>query len=103
MKIDWLVPWEAIEDKKNGYASELHKELSPQHKLYKNEVTAIAKRVDCDDVLFKLEDETFAVVHLTWSGKRDQDSNFPWTVLYTSLEEFVNNAMAPDANEYKLD
>jgi hypothetical protein len=29
----------------------------------------------CDDVIFRVDDEAFAVVHLTWSGREERE---PW-------------------------
>ena len=45
-------------------------EFNLHHPLHGVKCRAIARRTDCDDVLFKLEghDSRLAVVHLTWSA-----------------------------------
>ena len=46
--------------------AELHLELSEGHPLFGVRVSAVARCGHCDDTLFQLPSETFAVVHLTW-------------------------------------
>jgi hypothetical protein len=99
-KIEWIEPWEPIESDASDLVLELSKEVSPEHILYNQEVIALAHRIDCDDVLFQMSDGTFAVVHLTWSGKQDHHPNFPWTEKYASIDEFINKVLIPDAEEY---
>jgi hypothetical protein len=57
---------------------------------------AVGRRKDNDDVLFHLPDgpALLAVVHLT--GHRERKPEFPWTVLYHSVVEFVERCMQPD-------
>lgn len=88
-EMEWIDPWSAIEDGGISLVVELKRELSPQHVLFGRDAVAIARRSDCDDVLFKMEDGSFAVVHLTWSGKQDQYPNFPWTTIHKTMEDFV--------------
>jgi hypothetical protein len=45
----------------------------------------------------QVEDGSFAVVHLTWSGKQDQNVNFPWAIIYSDIDEFIEKAPIPDA------
>ncbi len=98
--IEWIEPWERIESSGSDLVTELQKELPPEHSLYGLKVSAIAHRIDCDDVLFQVEDGSFAVVHLTWSGKQDQNVKFPWTTKYSDFDEFIEKALIPDAKEY---
>lgn len=85
--------WESIENSKEYFKRELIKEVSENHILYGVEVKEIARREDCDDVLFLLLDGSnrYAVVHLTWSGKREDSKNYPKTRLYDNLEEVIIN------------
>ena len=83
--------WEGIENGKEYFKSELVKEINKEHILYGIEVKEIARREDCDDVLFLLLDGSnrYAVVHLTWSGKSEDSKNYPRTRLYNNIEELI--------------
>ena len=53
--LPWRVPWELAGD--NGEAAkELRRECPPGHPLYDVSVALVARRCDCDDVLFRLCD-----------------------------------------------
>jgi len=68
----WEIPVnsEALENQFSG-------ELDTSHYLYKfrNCVKAIAKRSDCDDVLFEIREMGYVLVHLTWS--KQNSSKYP--------------------------
>jgi hypothetical protein len=105
--ISWITPWEPVRPKmRHGAESNLDKEVGPGHQLYKLRAVAIAHRTDNDDVLFFLPDgsKPLAVVHLTWSltahDSRYYTPDFPWTVLYSSREEWVETCMKRDHEEY---
>jgi hypothetical protein len=95
-------PWVDLRDDGAALVAELKKELRDDCDLYGLEFKAIAHRCDCDDVLFRIEgrSEKFAVVHLTWSGKTDQNKGFPWTVLYVDAEDWRTKCMIPDQEDY---
>ena len=91
-QVEWPNLWEATTNQ--GLERQLRREISEQHVLYRVKVIPIARRVDNDDVLFAVLDEAkppLALVHLTWSGKKETDpgfdSAFPWTNFFNSLEE----------------
>ena len=93
------LPWIAIEGDSLGLVSELRREVTLGHVLFgKDNIQAIAKRDDCDDVLFALEN-ALAVVHLTWSGQED-DPRWPYTTLFGSWNEFLSERMRKDVVEY---
>ena len=100
-KIDWIIPWESVLGRVDNFNAGLQLEISVQHQMYSRHATAIGHRIDCDDVLFVLDDGTLAVVHLTWSGTQNDDQRYPWTTLYSSVEDFVERAMLPDSREYE--
>ncbi|NFG42065.1 hypothetical protein FC789_12880 [Clostridium botulinum] len=83
--------WGIIENNKKYFKSELIKEVNKNHILYGIEVKEIARREDCDDILFLLLDgsDRYAIVHLTWSGKREDIKNYPRTRLYNNIEELI--------------
>ena len=85
--------WISIENNKEYFKNQLIKEINRKHVLYGTEVKEIARREDCDDVLFLLLDGSnrYEVVHLTWSSKREESENYPKTRLYNNLEELIKN------------
>lgn len=51
-----------------------------------------------DDVLFQLFDveHEYAQVHLTWTGKREGQRNWPYTQLYKTWDDFLTQRMTDD-------
>lgn len=93
-----LVPWQSVTNDPSqaaGMARELARELSTGHPLYGLPVQTLARRQDCDDVLFAVEDGSgrVAVVHLTWSHSPPERPPWPGTVMYPSLEAWVAGGM----------
>ncbi|MBK6580737.1 MAG: hypothetical protein IPG17_32225 [Sandaracinaceae bacterium] len=64
---------------------ELARELPTGHVLKTLRVRAIARRFDCDDVAFEVEDGRRCVVHLTW--RVDTDPLWPRCVFVKELPE----------------
>jgi hypothetical protein len=94
--LEWFEPWRRDF---SGLESELRREVSARHPLFGVKAIAVA-RGDGDDVLFYLPDYSFplAVVHLTW--QKESTSDFPHTLFYSSVDEFVENRMTPDYQEH---
>jgi hypothetical protein len=88
-EVDWPEPWHRVGPQ--AFQAELNRERGPGHPLFGVRVVAVARRLDRDDVLLALpdEDNCLAVVHLTWSGQRDQDPRFPWTTFYANREDLL--------------
>jgi hypothetical protein len=80
---EWSFPWERIDGRGEPLVVELGRELSPQHILFGVAAIAVARRADCDDVLFATADplKPLAVVHLTWSSTIESDPFFPATTI----------------------
>jgi hypothetical protein len=56
--------------------AELRREVGPGHVLGGRNAKPVARCTGCDDVVFRLlDDDTFAIVHLTWSGRPEAP---PW-------------------------
>jgi hypothetical protein len=85
-----------------GLAFERQTEESLGHSLYGTSATAVARRKDCDDLLFEiaLRDKPLAVVHLRWNTGKELDTWSPRTKLFTNWEECVREAMLPDHEDY---
>ena len=85
--VEWLEPWEAVDAAQRESAErELIRELAPGHRLYGCEHRCVAARGDCDDVLFIVDGEALAIVHLTWS--RERDPRWPSARLLPDVEAF---------------
>jgi hypothetical protein len=71
--------------------SRLELEITPKHPLYGKRATAIGRRIDCDVVLVRISDGTFANVHLVWSslGSEHHLGKYPSRFPYGSLDAFI--------------
>ena len=103
MHIRWLVPWHPIEsdDERRGLLDEFQREVGRDHPLADIAVSPIARRQDCDDVLFSVADGRVAIVHLTWSGKTESNSELPIYHFFDSLEIFVEESMKPEHQRWR--
>ena len=90
--VEWLAPWQPLEGgtPDDGTVRELRREICRLHVLHGVPVRPIARRQDCDDVLFELLDGSgrFAVVHLTYARSREIDPRWPETTLFESWRQF---------------
>ncbi len=111
-------PWEEISiQQKIGFENELDKEigltektvfdvfrLKEQHPLADFEFSALSKCGCSDDVLFSVMkkgfDKRFAVIHLTWKGKKEI-ANYPFTEFFADFDEFKYRRMYPDKAEWE--
>jgi hypothetical protein len=83
-----LDPWHAVTAERRAQLdAEVARELAPGHVLTGKTLTAVAARSDQDDVLFEVEGVGYAVVHLTWSGRRETSPQWPRAEVFTSIEE----------------
>jgi hypothetical protein len=82
----YLFTWEA----------ELARETGPGHPLYQTSAKLIARRFDCDDALYQLEDGRVAMVHLTWIQAQEPDPHWPETCIYGSLQAWEQEGLATD-------
>lgn len=92
--MNWLEPW--YETDECSLVAELKRELVKGHVLYKLPVQVIARRQDCDDVLFQLLDGTnrFAAVRLTFN--KETSSDWPRTEIFSSIDHFGSQRMSID-------
>ena len=82
--------WVSIDpDESVRFEDEYAAEIAKGHPLYGVPARAIAKREDCDDVLFQLLRHLceYAVVHLTWSGKEEAPPDWPGFELYADDDD----------------
>lgn len=102
--INWLEPWESLCTAPDSFESELYNEVGRNHILFGKKVSAIGRRYDCDDLLFRVFDSEFnyAVVHLTYSKKTKVTPQYPKTTVYKDLGSWVNECMMPTHSDYVL-
>ena len=99
--IVWRAPWAPVTSPQ--FEARLATEAGPRHVLFDRQVIAIGRRVDTDDVLFYLPKgpAMLAVVHLTFSPRTPEpDPRFPYTDLYHSVREWIDQRMIPDGHEF---
>ena len=73
--------------------AEMRREIPSGHVLTGRRASVVRRCSGCDDVIFRVDDETFTVVHLTWSGREERDP-FPKTVVLASflaVESYVDS------------
>ena len=98
-QVEWQHPWEPILDENDAkrLRNELEQEASTNHPLFRVDAIAVARRVDCDDVLFltDLPDRPLAVVHLTWRGSTEANPQWPGVRFFESWQEWQEHCLLP--------
>ncbi len=86
--MQWPDVWEQVApNARQALEAELQREVAPGHLLYSVDVSALARRNDCDDMLFSLNGSTsVAVVHLSYGN--NTDILWPHTQFFSSLKEW---------------
>ncbi|HEY1254932.1 MAG TPA: hypothetical protein VGF01_09145 [Terracidiphilus sp.] len=92
-----LEPWFATSNSR--FVDELNRELPSGHILNAVELSTVAHRKDCDDVLYAFNDGTgrVAVVHLTYCKTRETNPAVPKTRIFESLEFWLEYMQAAHA------
>jgi hypothetical protein len=95
--LEWLDPWNRVSDPgvRAGLEEQLHVEISKRHVLFDEMTRLVARRDDTDDALFALPNGRVAEFHLTWSKRTEQDSRWPVTAIFNSMEEWRRESMLP--------
>jgi hypothetical protein len=99
-QIEYLLPWQESISDPDAFLQELQRELVGTHPLFGQPAQAVAVRIDCDDVIFKLADEKYAVVHLTWSGKPENYPNCPYTQIFDHWKDVYEKVILEDHQDY---
>ncbi|WP_159453603.1 hypothetical protein [Ohtaekwangia koreensis] len=84
-----------------GLTVQLESEISKTHILYGRTTKTLARRQDNDDVLFLVDNEKFAVVHLTWVLKRLSDDQWPTTQFFDNWDDLYNKRILKDKEEFE--
>lgn len=76
MSSDFPEPWwQPDESNREFVRDEVAREVGPGHLLAERSFEVVARCSACDEVLVRLDDESHALVHPTWSGQRE---TAPW-------------------------
>ena len=81
--------------------------LKPKkHKLIEYELNAMAKLCSNDDVLFSAHKKgenkiSYAVIHLTWKGRLEENDDYPRTEFFEDFDHFLNYRMYPDKRDWE--
>ena len=97
--LPWRDPWGLAGD--NGDAAmEMRRECPAGHQLHGVSVALVARRRDCDDVLFRICDGSarYAAVHLSFSAEKDP--RWPSTEVFSSLAAFAAERLLPDIADW---
>lgn len=88
-------PWWILDSKprlRQGLEVELKRETLPGHILDGKTAFAVAKCDGCDEVIFRIDNNNYARVHLMWSrGKSGEDPTYPFTTLLPTWRDVITN------------
>jgi hypothetical protein len=100
--MEFLKPWLPVGAQAQQLERELVSELGPSHSLKGRDMTALAVRQDCDDVLFVSTDEPplVAVVHLTYANRSEGDPRWPETTFFDSVQDWIERGMKADHDDF---
>jgi len=93
--MQFLKPWHEVTSEDLDLQTELAAEVGPSHPLKGRNMRAVARRQDCDEVLFVSVDEprVIAVVHLTYANRPEMDPRWPGTTFFDSMEDWIERGM----------
>lgn len=97
--MEWLEPWRPVAgEEATGLERVLRREVGSDHELYGLTVRVLARRDDCDDVLFAIEDGTGRVVdvHLTWTQDPPEIAPWPIATFFSSFDVWRRDGMHSD-------
>lgn len=76
--------------------AEARREIAAGHELQGSDLVATARCAGCDNAVFRCSDDSFAMVHLTWS-QQSETPPWPHTV---RLGSFLAVELAMDQHEH---
>jgi hypothetical protein len=94
---DFREPWRRAEgESARAFEDEAAAEIADGHELHGLDLTAIAKCEGCDCVVYRGSNGTFAIVHLSWTTRRETP---PWPRT-TRLGSFIAIESAMDQHQH---
>ncbi|HYL74548.1 MAG TPA: hypothetical protein VEU96_10105 [Bryobacteraceae bacterium] len=93
----FLKPWEPLYgDRAKYFEQELARELPEHHPLCSKRYTALAKTEVSDDILYCLDDGTYAQVHLTFTKGPPERPGWPGHQAFEALADWMVGRMLAD-------
>jgi hypothetical protein len=90
-------PWFRPESRvRAALVAEALAEIAADHELAGHELTAVVTCAGCDEVIFRVDDGTFALVHLTWAHHPEPQ---PWPAIQR-LDGFLARQAAIDNHQH---
>jgi len=99
----FLEPWVALRadsESAKFFEHEVARELAPSHSLYGRRLRTVAKNSACDDLLFRLDDGTYAEVHLTFTRTPPERPGWPRYRAFENLADWMVASMRPEHIEH---
>jgi len=90
--------WMDIQENETFFLAELDAELNESHRLYGKAKAALAKCVSKDDMLYLLNDDSYAIVHLSYS--RSNTVGFPKHIEFPDLQSALLHIENEFVSEY---
>jgi hypothetical protein len=88
-----LEAWRTVTAEEAGQLiAELRLEIAPGHPLAGRSATVVRRCSGCDEVLFRVDEDAFVVVHLTWGGRQERGA-WPRTVVlpsFLAVESYID-------------
>jgi hypothetical protein len=76
-------PWFRVDgNRAKAIEQEVAAEFGPEHELARESLIAVAACSGCDRVVFRLHNDRWAIVHLTWRPKKPDTPPWPTTARY---------------------
>lgn len=101
-----LPPWRWLTGGGDEFVGELRRAVGPSHLLHGKTVLPLARRSDCDDVLYLVEETArpFIVVHhFTPKGCPQRMPHLPSLALYDDWDDWASRCMRPEHRDYMRD
>ncbi len=73
-------------NQRNALEAELTTELSAGHPLHGQEIRVVARSEASDDIVVRISDGNWGLVHLTWKNAAEAPP-WPWTTIYTDAAD----------------
>jgi hypothetical protein len=88
-----------VPERAEAFLREIQLEPLADHPLHGSKLTAIARCVRTDDVLFRFDDGCVASVHLTWAQVTERPP-WPQHQVYSNVDEWAQQVMLPTHEDW---
>jgi hypothetical protein len=94
-------PWNVIEasEDRSLMEAQAHREIGPGHVLERERLQAVGRRFDRDDVLFRMDDDRWVIVHLVWTPGPSADARWPTARIFATATD-LGERLSKDTEEF---